>query len=510
MKTFWNPVKPSKSKFKLNTRVRNLTGTYPKPIKSIHPQRPKPHISSKPLFSFNPVKKKDLTYPQAKALYPGLNPRGDADKDGVKNWLDCRPFDKKRQDEKSFPKTSPKLRKEIEERIDKLARLKTRETAQEKANIKRERENRVNDIKRVRVLKKELRDKKLKDEEMAQMNGEMDWDIEKARMTDEEYNREMGIDHDKWKKETYAKMNKELRDKNASKIRKQIRNKWNPAAQVRDEMTPYHYLDVKKINEAVEKAQMYADDEKEEPWTIEGEEHISFSPIIRTGISFKRSKNDDTKIIGKFKFDNDKPIIEERTLPLQPIIPITTDPEEIKKFKLKSQDTLKRMAIKGYNENFKKEYKNALYAIDRPTINSINSVKKGIRKTAENQVLNEESIRAIRQEESFPKDFLEKKERRFSAINNDDDLGVGDGEGRVEQIEPVKKSFVSEALDSAEAMPEIKESMEKSVDELNDMEMQSATNDIPGLYEASKEGNFKEKYGVKESKNNENYDTDIL
>jgi hypothetical protein len=31
--------------------------------------------------------------------YPGLKAMGDADRDGVKNWVDCRPLDKNRQDE---------------------------------------------------------------------------------------------------------------------------------------------------------------------------------------------------------------------------------------------------------------------------------------------------------------------------------------------------------------------------------------------------------------------------
>ena len=38
-----------------------------------------------------------MSWPQAKKKYPKMSPFGDADKDGVKNWLDCRPFDKKRQ-----------------------------------------------------------------------------------------------------------------------------------------------------------------------------------------------------------------------------------------------------------------------------------------------------------------------------------------------------------------------------------------------------------------------------
>ena len=42
------------------------------------------------------VKKKDMSWAQAKVKYPMLSPFKDADKDGVKNWLDCKPFDKKR------------------------------------------------------------------------------------------------------------------------------------------------------------------------------------------------------------------------------------------------------------------------------------------------------------------------------------------------------------------------------------------------------------------------------
>jgi len=38
-----------------------------------------------------------MSWTQAKAKYPMLSPFKDADRDGVKNWLDCKPFDKKRQ-----------------------------------------------------------------------------------------------------------------------------------------------------------------------------------------------------------------------------------------------------------------------------------------------------------------------------------------------------------------------------------------------------------------------------
>jgi hypothetical protein len=47
----------------------------------------------------NSIKKKDLNWRQAKARYPKLSPFGDADRDGVKNFRDCHPFDRKRQDD---------------------------------------------------------------------------------------------------------------------------------------------------------------------------------------------------------------------------------------------------------------------------------------------------------------------------------------------------------------------------------------------------------------------------
>ncbi len=58
--------------------------------------------SSNPMFNFSiksPKKmpRKDMNWGQAKARNPMLSPFGDVDKDRVKNWLDCKPFDRKRQ-----------------------------------------------------------------------------------------------------------------------------------------------------------------------------------------------------------------------------------------------------------------------------------------------------------------------------------------------------------------------------------------------------------------------------
>jgi len=49
---------------------------------------------------FKPVriqKISNLNWNQAKKRFPNMNPFKDADRDGVKNMFDCKPFDRKRQ-----------------------------------------------------------------------------------------------------------------------------------------------------------------------------------------------------------------------------------------------------------------------------------------------------------------------------------------------------------------------------------------------------------------------------
>ena len=61
-------------------------------------ERKKPLKKGKNTFDLRiKPKKKDMNWTQAKRRYPKLNPYGDADRDGLKNWLDCKPFDKKKQ-----------------------------------------------------------------------------------------------------------------------------------------------------------------------------------------------------------------------------------------------------------------------------------------------------------------------------------------------------------------------------------------------------------------------------
>jgi len=64
------------------------------------------------------VKRKDMSWTQAKVRNPKLSPFGDVDRDGVKNWLDCKPFDRKRQDKKKEAKWRKELIKESEEEYE--------------------------------------------------------------------------------------------------------------------------------------------------------------------------------------------------------------------------------------------------------------------------------------------------------------------------------------------------------------------------------------------------------
>ncbi len=44
-----------------------------------------------------PMKITNLNWTQSKKRFPNMNPFGDFDNDGVKNFRDCKPFDKRRQ-----------------------------------------------------------------------------------------------------------------------------------------------------------------------------------------------------------------------------------------------------------------------------------------------------------------------------------------------------------------------------------------------------------------------------
>jgi len=78
----------------------NKRATNSKPTKR-RPQPPRPvrlaiRGLGNPLAKPN-IKKKDMNWKQAKKRYPRLHPFADTDKDKVRNYKDCKPFDIKRQ-----------------------------------------------------------------------------------------------------------------------------------------------------------------------------------------------------------------------------------------------------------------------------------------------------------------------------------------------------------------------------------------------------------------------------
>jgi rubrerythrin len=85
-----------KSIFDLRTNKTKskASNSYAKPLSGFGSIFGKPREEPKKIIS-----KKNMSYDQAKAKYPRLDPFGDADRDGVKNWVDCKPFDKRRQDD---------------------------------------------------------------------------------------------------------------------------------------------------------------------------------------------------------------------------------------------------------------------------------------------------------------------------------------------------------------------------------------------------------------------------
>ena len=113
----WLNNKSQKKKKKTKSKIgeTKFFGNVIPPYLTSHtkPQRLRSYAASKKKLSsmnkvsINPflllgkpkqISKRDLSWPQAKRRFPNLHPMKDTDGDGVINLLDCKPFDKKRQD----------------------------------------------------------------------------------------------------------------------------------------------------------------------------------------------------------------------------------------------------------------------------------------------------------------------------------------------------------------------------------------------------------------------------
>lgn len=93
----------SKTKAKGTSIFGSLKVGKIKKISSISKFRNK--VSPLNIFNSKRIKnipKKNLTWAQAKIKYPKTNPFGDSDKDGTKNWMDCKPFNKFKQDDDDY------------------------------------------------------------------------------------------------------------------------------------------------------------------------------------------------------------------------------------------------------------------------------------------------------------------------------------------------------------------------------------------------------------------------
>lgn len=67
-----------------------------KKINSIWAPKPVSLFTYKVPSKKTKIAKMNMTWPQAKVKYPKMNPFRDTDRDGVPNFLDCRPFNKKK------------------------------------------------------------------------------------------------------------------------------------------------------------------------------------------------------------------------------------------------------------------------------------------------------------------------------------------------------------------------------------------------------------------------------
>jgi len=86
------------------TKTNNLFTFKPVKLKQSFIAKPRKARMKNLIFGYDRPKparkvtgKLGMNWTQAKRKFPKMSPMGDADKDGIQNWLDCSPFDKTRQ-----------------------------------------------------------------------------------------------------------------------------------------------------------------------------------------------------------------------------------------------------------------------------------------------------------------------------------------------------------------------------------------------------------------------------
>jgi len=134
------------------------------------------------------ISEKDMTWNQVKKKYPHMNPFGDADKDGVPNWKDCRPLNKHKQDKgrrrsreiESYLRVKKRLEKDDIKKSDLQIAMTKLKTQKEKVKTAKSEFDRTNI--RQQKLREEERLKGLTGEELLRAKKEkIDFDTPEAR-----------------------------------------------------------------------------------------------------------------------------------------------------------------------------------------------------------------------------------------------------------------------------------------------------------------------------------------
>jgi hypothetical protein len=184
-----NPFFSTRKKLPTRNNMALMHPIFLKPMKTNSALNPFTIFGNNKLKKNVKVSKTNMTWDQVKKKFPKMNPFGDADKDGVENWMDCRPLNKnmqgkghkKSKSEKAFIKV-----KNLEEQ--RRAEAKSSDLQLSMSKLKRQEERvkgaakEVEKTNREEIIKREReRLKGLSSEELLQAKDVKEFDTPQAR-----------------------------------------------------------------------------------------------------------------------------------------------------------------------------------------------------------------------------------------------------------------------------------------------------------------------------------------